>query len=212
MTDWITNRPPTEADADKFGNVIICITPRLCKDLSRFEKWHDITLGWPWRHTSLWTPQAPAPEPTPAAPEFKVGQVWRNRDGQTSRIIWIEDGDTKFPIMTNLICTDLKGGYWHWSNGKSCLSDGDQDHERDLVELISDNPPQPEPVVTALTPAAPEPEPEKATRGFLAFSRVEYSNGFVDSAVGTDRTAWVRHSTTFTHWEQVSPLPQPGEE
>ena len=72
MTDkriWITDRLPTEADADEDGDVIACTTPRLCIDFFLYEKWHDVTPGWPWRHSQLWTPPTPAPEPAPAAPE-----------------------------------------------------------------------------------------------------------------------------------------------
>lgn len=61
----------------------------------------------------------------------------------------------------------------------------------------------------------PEPEPEKATRGFLEFVRLPYSTGFLDSAVGTDNTAWVRYrvgNSDDNTWIKVLPLPQPGEE
>jgi hypothetical protein len=62
----------------------------------------------------------------------------------------------------------------------------------------------------------PEPEPEKATRGFLEFTRVRYQDGFIDCAIGTDHTAFIRFSAVrcFSEpdWVQVRPLPQPGEE
>jgi hypothetical protein len=65
---WITDRPPTEADADGDGDVLICTTPRLNLEDWEYEKWNDVTPGWPWRHTYNWTPPTPEPEPTPAAP------------------------------------------------------------------------------------------------------------------------------------------------
>ena len=66
MTNWITDRTPTKDDADREGEVIVCISPRLLTNQVRFEKWYDVTLGWPWRHAS---PPSRTPEPTPAAPE-----------------------------------------------------------------------------------------------------------------------------------------------
>lgn len=102
------------------------------------------------------TPTAePTPEPTPAAPEFRVGQVWRTRKGRICKVTKIcNNFDT--PIET-----DLYRFHLHKPNGGSCLASDDQDHEDDLVELISDNQPQSELVVATPTPAAPEPEPEQ---------------------------------------------------
>lgn len=218
MTDWITNRPPKPSDADLVDEV--AVSTHIDNDNYTHMHWSRAAQGYiPWRHTFRWVPPEPEPpapvivtlEPEAAAPEqkpekatrgFRVGQMWRTRKGKICKIVMITN-DKDMPIYTN-----LGMGYWHRPNGKSCLATNDQDHEDDLIELISENLP---------TPAAPEPEPEpeKATRGFSAFTRVYYSKDFVDfvdCVVGTDNTAWVRHSANFTHWEQVAPLPQPRKE
>lgn len=65
----------------------------------------------------------------------------------------------------------------------------------------------------------PEPEPEKATRGFTWFNRVDVNPGHEveEYAVATDATAWWRiigkdDCLEDKKWIQVRPLPQPGEE
>lgn len=205
MTDWITARPPTEADADCNGNVEHSYLCALNGIKNEYINWRLLTSGFVWRHTSLWKPPTPEPEPTPAAPEFRVGQVWRTREGRARVIIGIE-ADSRFPIWTDLYSLHCYNLY-----GKSVLGEG-TDYRDDLVELISDNPLQPEPVVTTSTPATPEPEPEKATRGF---ARIILSpNTEEQYAISTDGTAWRRFVVCgeWENWEQVTPLPQPGEE
>lgn len=84
MTDWITDRLPTKADADQSGDVIVCTSPTLHKALKTYRDWRVVTLGWPWRHTEYWTSPTPAPEFAPAAPEPEPekatrGFAWFNR-------------------------------------------------------------------------------------------------------------------------------------
>jgi hypothetical protein len=187
--------------------------------------WSRAAQGYlPWRHTSQWVPPkpelpapvivTPEPEAEEAAPRFRVGQVWRTRGGVECTVVHIRsDYLSQFPIYT-----DLYGHHHHSISGKSILSYG-EDHKDDLVELISE-PSAPEPPTSPIpepAPAAPEPEPEaeKATRGFLEFVRIPYETGFLDSAVGTDNTAWGRYREGKHDddiWIQIRPLPQPGEE
>jgi hypothetical protein len=169
MTNWIVDRLPTNADADKDGDVLVCTTPRLSLEDMEYEKWHDVTHGWPWRPTKYWTP--PIPEPTPAAPEPELEPK--------------PEPQLREDYTTCLNC------YVVYKSSKSrCPNCG--------------------------YGFVPEPEPEKATRGFLEFTRVRYQDGFIDCAIGTDHTAFIRFSAVrcFSEpdWVQVRPLPQPGEE
>jgi hypothetical protein len=60
-TDWITDRPPTEADADEHGEVLAQLPSgfKPGETWSSFTEWEHVTTGTPWRHTSMWPPAAP---------------------------------------------------------------------------------------------------------------------------------------------------------
>jgi hypothetical protein len=47
MTYWITDRVPTEKDADADGDVVVC-TNRQGSLIFTFRDWDDIRLGEPW--------------------------------------------------------------------------------------------------------------------------------------------------------------------
>lgn len=157
MTDWITDRPPTEADGDCEGYVRACVHPG--SGVSGFVHWSYVKIGVPWRRTVFWRPAAPAPEPAPepateppAAPElsladFKVGQWWRRRDGRLAIIEEIDSDDS----------TVRAGGWWYYANGRFCGGiDASALLDRDLIELIHETPdPVPEP---ASDPAPGLPE------------------------------------------------------
>lgn len=55
-TDWITDRPPTEADADEHGLVLARWPYKSNPALlwSSPAEWEAVTTGTPWRHTSMW--------------------------------------------------------------------------------------------------------------------------------------------------------------
>lgn len=213
MTDWITNRPPSYRDADP--EQLVIVSTDIDFDCWSFMHWSRAAQGnLPWRHTSRWVDrEPPAPvivtpeqDPEAAARGFRVGQMWRTRKGKICKIVMITN-DKNLPINT-----DLHKSYWHRPNGGSCLATNDQDHEDDLIELISENSP---------TPAAPEPqpepkpEPEKAARGFAQITTVlEDENIKLQIAIATDGTAWHRFVVRgdWDKWEQIQPLPQPGEE
>jgi hypothetical protein len=91
-------------------------------------------------------------ESTMTFPEFEAGQVWRTRNGQLCRIMFIDQDKTcKYPI-----CTDLRGGHWHHLDGKSCLNNDD-----DLVFLIGkpvlESPPTTSIPAASVTNALPAP-------------------------------------------------------
>lgn len=197
MTDWITDRLPTEADADENGDVYVCTSPQLNKELFDCENWHDVTLGWPWRHTDLWTPPTPAPEPTPAAPELEPEA---KPGGWITRPPTLEDADCNGNVEYSYLCalSGIKNEYINWR--LLTLTFGSVWRHTSLWK-----PP---------TPAAPEPKPEaeKAARGFAQI--IWHPENQEQIAIATDGTAWRRFVVCgdWENWEQVTPLPQPGEE
>jgi len=69
MSEWITDRPPTEADADPNGDVLV----RRSSTYFTALPWRYVAAGAPWRRTAFWCQPAPAAEPTPLpvpAPEI----------------------------------------------------------------------------------------------------------------------------------------------
>ena len=64
MTDWITDRPPTAADADEHGEVLAQMPSRMLpgETWSSFTEWDQVPANTPWRHTSMW---GTAPTTTP---------------------------------------------------------------------------------------------------------------------------------------------------
>ena len=62
--EWITDRPPTEADGDMDGDVRIRRAPG--SDRSRLTYWSYVQPGMDWQHSSFWQPPA---EPAPAEPD-----------------------------------------------------------------------------------------------------------------------------------------------
>ena len=59
MTDWITDRLPTEADADKHGEVLV--------QGKGWIKWKHVTTGTHWHRTIMWHS---APTPTTTIPRL----------------------------------------------------------------------------------------------------------------------------------------------
>jgi len=65
---WITDRQPTEADADDDGDVKIPTRPN--SEAYQYMHWNRVGPGMPWQHTRYWTPPSdPEPEPELAAPD-----------------------------------------------------------------------------------------------------------------------------------------------
>lgn len=64
MTDWITDRQPTEADGDVEGEVEVCRSPLV--DEATWMHWSYVGPSTPWKHGLGWTP--PGPQLAPAAP------------------------------------------------------------------------------------------------------------------------------------------------
>ena len=62
-SEWITNRPPTEADGDADGSVRMIHAPDADPDDYVLVYWSYVAIGAPWQHTSCWEPPT-EPEPT----------------------------------------------------------------------------------------------------------------------------------------------------
>lgn len=63
MSYWITDRPPTEADGDKDGDVWVRVRPD--RVIGFHMHWSYVGIGTPWRRSQFWLPPAPQPEPEP---------------------------------------------------------------------------------------------------------------------------------------------------
>jgi hypothetical protein len=102
MTDWITDRPPTEADGDCDGDVLMQQRPG--KEPQAFVHWSHACPGVPWKRTAWWRPPAqPQPEPrrfaslTPLVhPSGPVRWVAVDQDG---RGWWMTPGDSWVELL-----------------------------------------------------------------------------------------------------------------
>lgn len=54
--EWITDRPPTEADGDKDGDVRMRLVPGSIA--CTLVHWSYVAAGAPWQHTAYWEPPA----------------------------------------------------------------------------------------------------------------------------------------------------------
>jgi hypothetical protein len=74
--EWITDRPPTEADGDEHQEVRLKRWPHWVNFVK--VHWSHVGFGVPWQHTSDWQPPAePAPAETDriAALEQRVAEL-----------------------------------------------------------------------------------------------------------------------------------------
>jgi hypothetical protein len=113
MTDWITDRRPTEADADKDGDVRIRYSP-YSEDYSFVHPFH-VGAGVPWKHCAEWKP-APAEfepaefEPARSPRKFVLISRTAHRDGShTVDVIddegiawWMVPGETGWQRLADL--------------------------------------------------------------------------------------------------------------
>lgn len=84
MSDWITDRPPTEADGDKDGDVWVRIRPD--RELGLHMHWSHVGIGKPWQRSQFWMPPAPQPKPEPE-PEEVVAELSPRRFVFISRTV-----------------------------------------------------------------------------------------------------------------------------
>jgi hypothetical protein len=142
MTEWITDRQPTEADGDCDGDVSCKQHPD--QGGSALIHWSHIGAGVPWRHTTYWQP--------PAQPEIRVGQIWKRRDGVEVRIARDDNSDHRPILSVPTVQNGFAHDAWHRRDGKV----RDMDSGYDLVTLVHDVPaaePEPDPEPTPTIPA-----------------------------------------------------------
>jgi len=112
--EWITNRLPTEADADDDGDVTVQNRPETEPSAGSYFNWKMVVPGMAWTHSDFWV--------EPQKPALAVGQQWRRRDGVVVTI-------SRYDVSHDLF---YAGGHWHRVDGSSCINHSDAD----LVELI----------------------------------------------------------------------------
>ena len=66
MKEWITDRPPTEADGDMDGDVRMIPAPHAGPDAYLLVHWSHVGNAAPWQHAENWQPPA---QPAPAEPD-----------------------------------------------------------------------------------------------------------------------------------------------
>ena len=76
MSEWTTDRPPTEADGDEDGNVQMRQSP--CNScFTLYVHWSYVKEEVPWQHTHEWKPPAPAPKPEHTPPAAEIPELIR---------------------------------------------------------------------------------------------------------------------------------------
>lgn len=182
MSDWITDRQPTEADADRDGEVALRRFADGRRDSATGKHdalvdWRHIGPGVPWKHTWAWEP------PARVRPTLAVGQVWRRRDGKEVKI-----NDYRIDHLHGKTHPFWADKHFYTPEGK--CSFGVAEFPFDLVEFVGH-------AATSVT-----------TKPRHFFSLSGYSDGcgtHYQLATATDGTAWVRH--TGGPWVQQPPLP-----
>ena len=88
MTDWITDRRPTEADGDKDMDVRVRYGPD-SEDYS-YLHWSHVGAGVPWKHCGdphAWKPAAESPTPEPAEPVGFIPTLTLRPSGEIPQVI-----------------------------------------------------------------------------------------------------------------------------
>lgn len=87
--EWITDRLPTEEDADLNGDIQIKVSPYF--EAATTDHWSQVAAGVFWRHTRYWNPQQA--DRITALERKKAGYIGVNPDAITAlerRIVELE--------------------------------------------------------------------------------------------------------------------------
>ena len=109
--EWITDRPPTEADGDEDGNVWMRLSPLATTHFS--VHWSYVGGRAPWRHAPGWQPSAePAPAEPPTDPTRRVVQIAFDAvdAGRSALIALCSDGSLWCLQACSTDCSD--GSLW----------------------------------------------------------------------------------------------------
>lgn len=93
MTTWITDRPPTKADGDIDGDVLVRMRPttQVCMAIH----WAYVSSGTPWRHTTFWVEPVAAPEPTaPTTQPRRFASLTPLNEGEGGGLVAVADDGT----------------------------------------------------------------------------------------------------------------------
>ena len=93
-SEWITNRPPTEADGDKDGDVRMVHAPDAGPDSFVLVHWSYVGIGAPWQHTSCWQPPA---ESTPTEPD-RIAAL-EQRVAELEQLFWTHKHEIRSPVL-----------------------------------------------------------------------------------------------------------------
>ena len=101
MTEWITDRPPTEADGDSDGDVVVRMRPNI--EIPQLLHWSYVGTGAPWKHCDQWQSPAPAAEPTPTTEPRRFVSISRTIVAGEDHILdAIADDGTAWFLRTNV--------------------------------------------------------------------------------------------------------------
>jgi hypothetical protein len=187
MTDWITDRLPTQTDADIDGDVLI---PGEYND-ECFVEWATVHDGEPWQQ----------PDRYEQIKDNTIEDRWI-----TSRQPLESDGNKDGAVHVRKYPNKSWGVNIHWSYVGPGVP---WEHTRDYEGVIE---PIPFEALPEDIPEEPVLEKNESTpsRTFFSIKRT-YVNGHFFDAIASDGTAWWRYADGLgsnTYWIRHPPLPQ----
>lgn len=196
MTDWITDRLPTEADADTDGDVVVN---------DGYLLWNKVQLGRPWRHSGYYEDVD--------VQVFDTESIKANRtkDWIITRQPLASDGNKDGAVHVRKYPDREWGVNIHWSYVGIGVP---WQHTNDFEGVV-------EPIPSGYIDKAIPPESDiegqpddvGRSRTFVSVQRtyVKHAKAHFLDAIASDGTAWWRYSdenAVDTHWIRCRDLPQ----